>query len=904
MVVRTLVLLAVTAVPALAQNAVVLTGDSKKKSCRAALTAPGITFPGGKRARGVTCADGAACDRDGVVNGVCQLAVQVCVNVPSDTCSTTTVSQVDLKAVGKSSKDATLKTQLQALEAAAAAIPLPASAFGCSAPVDVSVAVKGPNKKGTLAQGTAQIQVKVVPKTKGKVALVCRPGGDGPPASTTTTTTLPPPPSGSPENGLRAEILAAAVDASRMVHVTFQLTDDAGFPVTPVLGSTTDPDEARIRLTLARLDLDSTTQEGLTTTFTRYRNYITSPQTSPITSVTANLPAYDSSGTLTAVDLVAGTWRYTFSKPLPEGYDASLTHTVGGQVERTIGETRLVANPLFDFVPAGGAVTTVREVVTTGQCNSCHNPLEAHGGARREVKLCQLCHTDQAPDPDTGNSIALLDMVHRIHRGRDLPSIVDGAVGAKYEIVGFQQARHVFGEKIKACAGGAFNGITCGNDADCGSAGTCTGTATVGVSFPRDIRACDSCHGQGATAADYREKASTAACASCHDDVNPGESKTSNGDPGEGHQAGAQPDTLCRVCHGPTGQEFDITVPGAHTMPLRSSAVPGLAAELLTAAGDMNTPITVTFRLTDGAGTVLTTVEGLDAVRFNASGPTTDFGATTPPIVSGTAQASSGETGVLTGPDGAGVFTYEFGTLPAGATGTWRVGIEARGAQVTAPNGESVRATAQNAVLDFGIGGSPVVPRRTITSNAKCGACHGTFGVDFSIHGGLRTNVEYCGICHHPRSTDFTSRSTQIANGADPDSESIHLKVLAHKLHTGEELDQTLYIVYGRQGRPVDLGEVRFPGDRRDCATCHENDSQLLPLPAGLLPTRLTTNVSGTETLVEDRPPVTAACLTCHGSDSALAHARANTFGGTETCQVCHGEGRVVPVSEVHARAE
>jgi OmcA/MtrC family decaheme c-type cytochrome len=102
----------------------------------------------------------------------------------------------------------------------------------------------------------------------------------------------------------------------------------------------------------------------------------------------------------------------------------------------------------------------------------------------------------------------------------------------------------------------------------------------------------------------------------------------------------------------------------------------------------------------------------------------------------------------------------------------------------------------------------------------------------------------------------------------------------------------------------VDLGEVRFPGDRRDCATCHENGSQLLPLPAGLLPTRLTTNVAGTETTVEDRPPVTAACLTCHGSDSALAHARANTFGGTEACQVCHGEGRVVPVSEVHARAE
>jgi hypothetical protein len=898
------VALAATAAPALAQNALVLTGGSRKTSCRAAISAPGLEFPAGKRARGATCADGGRCDADGLINGVCQIAVQVCVNVPEERCPTTEVRQVRLKATGPASKDAAVVAALTALEAAAAAIPLPSSTFGCSATVNVPVAVKGPDKRGRLKEGTVKMKVTVKPKAKGKVALVCRPGGDSPPA-TTTTTTLPPAPSGSPEEGLRAEILGAEVDASRRVHVTVQLTDDAGFPVTPVLGSTDDPDEARLRLTIARIDLDSSTQEGLTTTFSRYRNYITSPQTSPITAVTADLPTYDSGGTLAPVDPATGTWRYTFKNPLPEGYDASLTHTVGGQAERAVGETTLVANPLFDFVPAGGAVTTVREVVTTAQCNSCHNPLEAHGGGRREVKLCQLCHTDQAADPDTGSSIALLDMIHRIHRGRDLPSITaeSSPVGTRYEIVGFQQSHHVFGEKIQACAGGAFNGITCGSDADCGSAGTCTGTTTVGVSFPRDLRACETCHG-GATAADYAEKPSTAACASCHDDVNPGQTPTGAGAPGTNHVAGDQPETLCRICHTPTGTEFDISVPGAHTMPLRSTGAPQLAAELRSAAGAASDPITVTFRLTDGAGTALMSLEGLDTVRFNASGPTTDFGATTPPIVSGTAQASSGETGVLTGPDGEGVFTYVFGTLPAGATGTWRIGIEARTASVTAPNGESVRAAAQNEVLDFSVDGTAVMARRTITSNEKCAACHGTFSVDFSIHGGLRNNVEYCGICHHPRATDFSSRNTQIAAGADPDSESIHLKVLLHKLHTGEDLDQTLYIVYGRQGRPIDLGEVRFPGDRRDCATCHENDSNLLPLPGGLLPTRFTTNVGGSEMLVEDRPPVTAACTTCHGSESALSHARANTFGGTETCQVCHGEGRVVAVSEVHARAE
>jgi hypothetical protein len=33
---------------------------------------------------------------------------------------------------------------------------------------------------------------------------------------------------------------------------------------------------------------------------------------------------------------------------------------VGGQVERAVGETTLAANPIFDFVPSGGAVTAVR----------------------------------------------------------------------------------------------------------------------------------------------------------------------------------------------------------------------------------------------------------------------------------------------------------------------------------------------------------------------------------------------------------------------------------------------------------------------------------------------------------------------------------------------------------------
>src|SRR6185436_9626312 len=120
----------------------------------------------------------------------------------------------------------------------------------------------------------------------------------------------------------------------------------------------------------------------------------------------------------------------------------------------------------------------VRELTTTATCNQCHNPLAFHGGGRREVKLCQLCHTEQLVESDTGSALDLKHLIHRLHRGKDLPSVTGGAVGASY--LGFA-------EKVNVCASGPFESVPCQSDADCGG-GTCTATATVGVGFPQDIR--------------------------------------------------------------------------------------------------------------------------------------------------------------------------------------------------------------------------------------------------------------------------------------------------------------------------------------------------------------------------------------------------------------------------------
>jgi hypothetical protein len=122
---------------------------------------------------------------------------------------------------------------------------------------------------------------------------------------------------------------------------------------------------------------------------------------------------------------------------LPADLPRNLTHTVGAQSERTVAGTRYVANPISDdFVPDGSAVVTRREVTTTAQCNACHDPLALHGGGRREVKLCQLCHTDQAIDPESGNQIDLKHMVHRIHMGKKAPGRRRGRRRAPHRLPG------------------------------------------------------------------------------------------------------------------------------------------------------------------------------------------------------------------------------------------------------------------------------------------------------------------------------------------------------------------------------------------------------------------------------------------------------------------------------------
>jgi OmcA/MtrC family decaheme c-type cytochrome len=642
--------------------------------------------------------------------------------------------------------------------------------------------------------------------------------------------------------GLNLDIQSVEVSGNSVI-VTFRITDDNGQGLDR-LGKET-PGTVTGNWMLARIN------EG----DRQYTSYITRTRTNTVTGQPVTQATSETNGTYTS--LGNGVYRYTFATQLPSGYPAGVTHTVGvystrdlRQLAEELGLFQLArtgryrANATYDFVPGGGAVTVVRDVVSTAACNQCHDPLALHGGARREVALCILCHQPQTTDDRSTNTVDFKVMIHKIHQGADLPSV---QAGTPYVI-----------------AGADFSGVV----------------------WPQDTRNCTTCH-QGASQADhYKANPSRAACGSCHDDVDFAL--------GTNHGGGVQTDdNQCSICHAADGAEFDLSVSGIHTIPVQSEQLKGLVVEItgVTNTSPGSKP-TVTFAIKDGGGNPVA-LSSLSSFTLRLAGPTTDY----------TWMASESATSATATATG---YSYTFrnnsSAIPAGSKGTFAVGAE--GARSVTLMGalpfQSISTSEPffNPLRYFSVDGSEVLERREVVNvNTQCNVCHKRL----AFHGGNRLNTSYCITCHNPATTDVPD-AARAAGQPVPEGEvptSINFRFMIHRIHRGAELTRD-FTIYRTRG-VFNFNHVEFPGDLRNCSKCHVDNSHQLPLPA---------DMAGTVAPREFYSPLGAAasaCLGCHDSEDAAAHAflQTATFPSgksSEACAACHGEGKDFSVSRVHAR--
>lgn len=655
--------------------------------------------------------------------------------------------------------------------------------------------------------------------------------------------------------GLVFAIQSASIAGDGTITVNFTIADPTGLPL--------DKTGVQTPGTVSVSFLAAAIPNGQE----QYVSYITRAATGPVIAST-NQPAADSGGATTGGP---GSYTYVFHTKAA-GFDPSATQTIGIYGSRNLTAYNLgtdYASTTFNFVPNGSPVTVTRDVIRNASCDRCHDQLSFHGGSRRGINLCVMCHQPQLLDPATGNSLDFKVMIHKIHDGSSLPSVV---AGTPYQIVGFQNSVNDFSKVVD----------------------------------PANVQRCQVCHDQTTGAAQakaYMTLPTRAACGACHDDV--------NFDTGKNHPAGAQPnDTQCSTCHQPVGtNDFDASIVGAHVVPADSSYLSGLNAAITSVTGGTaGTAPTLNFTITDnkGNGIPLSKLSNLSATM---AGPTTDYGytnfgvATTPGYVT-----ESMVTAATCNAAGACIYNFTH-PIPAGSTGTYTIGIEARRSE-TIPNGQPggtqnvSYGVTLNPVTSFSVDGSTVAPRRKIVAENNCNQCH----YKLSLHGGLRNNVEYCVLCHNPSQTDAPVRpnATNATDKTLP-NQGINFNLLVHRIHFGPNATadgaKNPYIVVGNGGSHNDFSDVLYPpfspqggaGDTRNCEMCHTGGSEQ-NLPIGKNP------VTDPQGWINPNQAVAGACSGCHTSESESSHFLANTTSLGEACTVCHSSGAAYSVAQVHAQ--
>ena len=697
-------------------------------------------------------------------------------------------------------------------------------------------------------------------------------GGTGKPEEPGT-----PPPTIDIGNALAINAQITDASVSGPAVVIFRLSDDKGNAIINLPAGS-------IRFTIAKL------VEGTYGDASAWQSYINRLDNGAVQANAEN----GANGTL--VDHGDGTYTYTFAtditkvtNPVAVSFNGRLTHRVSLEISGFVP----VANPVYSFRPDDGATKGLfsREIVKTPNCNRCHEKLSQHGGVRFETKQCVICHNPGSTDGQTGNTIDFKVMIHKIHRGKDLPSVI---AGQDY----------------------------------------CIGSACFGdVVFPQDVRHCTNCHDAAdpktPNAANWYFKPTQEACGACHDNVNFAT--------GEGHaedQTGTgivADNSMCAGCHASSTQP-PIEVRQAHRLPAEEAAAQFRFNIGNISFAGLGTAPSVDFSITDptNRNTPYDLVNDPEIIRGNLgltlAWNTADYfneGSDNNLALSSYTRLVSGgalSPGVIDNQDG--TYTLFLDNVPNDTsipiTGSGAVTLEGHPVIDVATTTEAVPVTT--AVAYFGITDDPAnpAPRRQKVDINRCDNCHELL----SIHQANRNDsTGACATCHNANVTDICCRPADPSTTPDGKrEEALDFKYLIHKVHAAD------IVVYGFSG-VVDFRDLRYPQRLSNCRACHSDDG-FYPVASdsGVLATTIDTGANRASPLDDvNITPNAAVCSSCHTSSVAASHikgnggsfdacqgadgtltARVDTCGGTpgpttsEGCPACHGPGGYADVAVKH----
>ena len=609
-----------------------------------------------------------------------------------------------------------------------------------------------------------------------------------------------------------------------------------------------------------------------------------------------------------------GVYTYTFAQSLKGisdiPYDASLVHRVGLEIRTSTGalttENIPANNAVFTWAPASGIplAQSGREIVDNDTCNACHDNLAVHGNGRFDLQYCVMCHESYSFDAQSGNSLDLKVMIHKIHSGATLPSVVndpdDPSDNGTYGIYGY---------------GNEF-----ANFSD--------------LHYPQDKRNCQTCHQESDAdtpqASNWRITVAREPCGACHDNV--------NFDTGENHGGVAATDDQCVSCHGPNSnvQEGKLRPQVAHLIPEQEAAknfkfevvkveaiktdgsagattcaatakvckiLPGEFAKVTIKVSNPNTG--TAWKLTDAPFTNVippppgSTRSTTARVRVRVAYTTQNY--TSPESGQNPGQPILIDYLAAPAPtlNADGSYTKAATVaIPNGLIGGSGV-VFLEGRVIPEYEGELVEAgpTSSDPAY-FAITDSAPVPRRSIVDVKKCDDCHNVL----QAHGDNRNDqTGLCAVCHNPELAELPSGATV--------GEPFDFKVMVHAIHAGKLLGDLDFTGFAE----------RYPGKINNCEGCHVAGSYYPVDPTKVFATSVQPGAS-TSTPSDDAAwtPNAAVCGSCHTESISKLHMEQNggSYGATknadgtsieaplETCGTCHGEGGIADVKVEHGVGE